>query len=208
MSRLGTKRKAWKVQRALLCELPGLGKPGALERRPYPPGQHGQMRRKFSEYASRLREKQKLLFHYGLREEQLRRFVRQAKSGRSSDWMSTLIGLLETRLDNVIFRLGFAPSVSAARQLICHGKVLLNGKRVNISSAQVYPGNEIALSSDAYQGVVYQVSIRQPRLLLADWLEHISEGENKKGRLKLIPGSEAIPFPLEGRLVAEFYSRV
>src|SRR5689334_14008708 len=153
MSKIGTHRKSWKVQRALLCELPGLGKPGALERRSYPPGQHGQMRRKFSEYGARLREKQKILFHYGLREEQLRRFVRKAKSGRSTDWISTLIGLLETRLDNVIFRLGFAPSIPAARQLVRHGKVLVNRKRVNIPSAQVYPGDEISLTSQAYQGV-------------------------------------------------------
>lgn len=208
MSKLGTKRKAWKVQRALLCELPGLGKPGALERRPYPPGQHGQMKRKFSEYASRLREKQKVLFHYGLREEQLRRFVRKAKSGKSTDWMSTLVGLLETRLDNIIFRLGFAPSIPAARQLVRHGKVLVNGKKVDIPSAQVHLRSEISLIPQAYQGVTYQYSIRQPRLMLPDWLEHVSEGENKKGRLKLIPGSEAIPFPFEDRLVAEYYSRL
>lgn len=207
MSKLGNKKSAWKIQRALLCELPGLGKPGALERRPYPPGQHGQARRKFSEYASRLREKQKILFHYGLREEQLRRFVRQAKAGRSSDWMSTLIGLLETRLDNVVFRLGFAPSIPAARQLVRHGKVLVNGKRVNIGSAQVKPGSEVALTAKAYLGVTYQDSIRQPRLLLADWLELHTEGEIKKGRVKMVPGADAIPFPIEDRLVAEFYSR-
>ena len=208
MSKLGNKRKSWKVQRALLCELPGLGKPGALERRPYPPGQHGQMRRKFSEYGSRLREKQKLLFHYGLREEQLRRFVKTAKSGRSTDWMSTLVGLLETRLDNVIFRLGFAPSIPAARQLVCHGKVLVNGNKLNIASAQVYPGDEISLTPQAYQSTIYQYSIKQPRLMLADWLEHVPAGENRKGKLKLVPGSEAIPLPFEDRLVAEFYSSV
>ncbi len=208
MSKMGKKRKAWKMQRALLCELPGLGKAGALERRAYPPGQHGQMRRKFSEYASRLREKQKLLFHYNLREEQLRRFVRQAKSGRSSDWMSTLVGLLETRLDNIIFRLGFAPSIPSARQLVRHGGVLVNQKRVNIPSAQVYPGDEVTLTAKAYQGLTYQNTIRQPRLLLADWLDHTAEGEFKKGRLKMTPGGDAIPFPFEDRLVAEYYSRV
>ncbi len=208
MRKLGSRKKAWKVQRALLCELPGLGKSGALERRPYPPGQHGQARRKFSEYASRLREKQKVLFHYGLREEQLRRFVRKAKSGRSTNWTSTLIGLLETRLDNLVFRLGFAPSITSARQLIRHGKVLVNGKRLNIPSAQVVSGQQIALVEKAYQNVLYQNSIRQPRLLLPDWLVHETQGEFKKGRVKMIPGAEAIPFPLEERLIAEFYSGI
>lgn len=208
MSKLGSQRKAWKVQRALICELPGLGKPGALERRPYPPGQHGMARRKFSEYASRLREKQKVLFNYGLREEQLRRLVKKAKSSKATDWMSTLIGLLETRLDSVVFRLGFAPSISAARQLIRHRKVLVDGKKLTIPSAQVYPGSTITLTADAYQGTVYQYAIRQPRLFLADWLELTDEGETKKGRLKMVPGSEAIPFPFDGRLVTEFYSGV
>jgi small subunit ribosomal protein S4 len=208
MSKIGSQRTAWTVQRSLLCDLPGLGKVGALERRPYPPGQHGQMRRKFSEYGARLREKQKMLFHYGLREEQLRRFVKKAKSGQSSDWMSTLIGLLETRLDNVVFRLGFAPSIPAARQMVSHGRVLVNGKKLDIPSAQVYAGSEISLTTNAYQGAMYQESIRLPRLLLGDWLEHIADGEFKKGRLKVVPGSEAIPFPFEVRLVAEFYSKL
>jgi small subunit ribosomal protein S4 len=208
MSKLGNRRTAWKVQRGLLCELPGLGKAGAMERRPYPPGQHGMRKRKFSEYAARLREKQKILFHYGLREEQLRRFVRKAKAGRSTDWISTLIGLLESRLDNVIFRLGFAPSIPAARQLVRHGKVYVNGKRLNIPSAQVNPGDEISLSPAAYQGVIFQYSIRQPRLMLPDWLEHLPEGAHKKGKLRVRPDSDTIPFPFEGRLVAEFYSRV
>ena len=208
MPKLGNKKTAWKIQRALLCELPGLGKPGALERRPYPPGQHGQGRRKFSEYASRLREKQKIMFHYGLREEQLRRFVRKAKSGQSTDWMSTLIGLLESRLDNVVFRLGFAASIASARQLVRHGKVLVDGKRLNIPSAHVGPGREISLSQKAYQGITYQESIKQPRLMLPDWLELIPQGEVKKGRVRVLPDGEAIPFPFEPRLVAEFYSQI
>lgn len=208
MSKLGKRKKPWKVQRALLCELPGLGKAGALERRPYPPGQHGQGRRKFSEYASRLREKQKILFHYGLREEQLKRFVRKAKSGRSTDWMSTLIGLLESRLDNVIFRLGFAPSIASARQLVRHGNVLVDGKRLNIPSALIAPGKEISLSEKAYLGVTYQTSIRQPRLMLPDWLVYSESGEFKKGKLKMTPGGEALPFPFEDRLVTEYYSKV
>jgi ribosomal protein S4 len=85
---------------------------------------------------------------------------------------------------------------------------LVNGKRVNIPSAGVKKGDEISLVPRAYDGVVYQYSIRQPRLLLPDWLEHIPMGENKHGKLKFHPDLDAIPFPLEGRLVAEFYSSI
>lgn len=207
MPKLG-RRKAWKIQRALLCELPGLGKPGALERRAYPPGQHGQGRKKFSEYGVRLREKQKMLHHYGLREEQFRRFIRKAKAGRSKDWMSTLIALLERRADNLVFRLGFAPSIAAARQLVRHGKVLVDGRRLDIPSVIVEPGSTIALTPDAYRGVVYQTSIRAPRLLLADWLEHDREGDVVRGRLKSLPPSDAVPFEFAGRWVVELYSGV
>src|SRR5271170_5900383 len=104
MNKLGQKKTKFKIQRALGVELPGLGKPGALDKRNYPPGQHGQkQRRRHTTYALQLREKQKLMFHYGLRDEQLRRFVREAKR-RNSSWMDSLIGLLERRTDNVVFR--------------------------------------------------------------------------------------------------------
>jgi small subunit ribosomal protein S4 len=192
----------------LLTELPGLGKPGAMERRAYPPGQHGQIRRKFSEYGLRLREKQKILFNYCLREEQLRRFVKKAKTGSGSDWTANLVGLLETRLDNVVFRLGFAASIPAARQLVGHGKVLVNGERIDISSAQVKVGSEISLTAEAYKNARYQDSIRQPRLQLADWLEHIPHGENQVGKLKMQPDKDAIPFPIELRFVTEYYAGI
>jgi small subunit ribosomal protein S4 len=204
MPKLGNKKTAWKVQRALLTELPGLGKPGAMERRPYPPGQHGQIRRKFSEYGLRLREKQKILFHYGLREEQLRRLVRKAKSGLSDDWMSTLIGLLETRLDNLVFRLGFAASIPAARQLVRHGKVRVDGKKIDIASAHVKVGSKIELTEAALKTPSVQFSMQQPRLMIADWLEN----SEKTGRLRFLPALDAIPFPFDGRLVAEYYSGV
>src|SRR5262245_45555932 len=118
MSKGRAYRNKWKMQRALGLELPGLGRPGALEKRSFPPGQHGPTtkRRGPAGYALQLREKQKLLFHYLLREEQLQRFVRTAQSKKASNWMETLIGLLERRLDNIVFRLGFARSIAGARQ--------------------------------------------------------------------------------------------
>ena len=123
------KKARFRIQRRLGTELPGLGKAGALERRPYPPGESGNKRKKYSDYALRLEEKQKLRVHYSLTEHQLRRFIRNAKSGQSSNWLKKLIGLLERRLDNVIFRLALAPSILSARQLVSHGHIQVDGKK-------------------------------------------------------------------------------
>ena len=130
MAKSTTSRARFKMQRALGLELPGLGKPGALERRPYGPGVHGNRRKKISDYAIRLKEKQKLLYHYGLREKQLVQYVRLAKRDRSGrPWMDVMLTTLESRLSNVIFRLNWAPSIPAAAQIISHGQVLVNGKK-------------------------------------------------------------------------------
>jgi small subunit ribosomal protein S4 len=187
-------------------ELPGLGKGGALDRKPYPPGQHGNQRRKLSEYALRLEEKQKILVHYGIREEQLRRFVRQAKAGKSADWVDKLIGMLERRLDNVVFRLGFAPSMKAARQMISHSHVLVNGKAVTIGSKICKPGEQITL--DNYQHVAYMQAKKSPRLELADYLskEPGKEKDTEVGIVRDIPHAAHIPFPFETGLLAEYYA--
>lgn len=208
MSKLGKNKSAFKVQRALNCELPGMSKGGALERRAYPPGQHGQNKGKTSAYGLRLKEKQKVMFHYGLREEQLRRFVKKAKATSTSDWISTLIGILESRLDNLVFRLGFAPTIPAARQMVTHGNVLVNGKRVDIPSALIEAGDEITLSASAYAGNVYKGTITQPRLPMPAWLTHEQNGEFLKGKFVSTPGFDAVPFLLDGKLVAEYYTNV
>jgi small subunit ribosomal protein S4 len=195
----------FKRQRRLSAELPGLGKPGALDRKPYPPGQHGNQRRKLSEYALRLEEKQKLLFHYGLREEQLRRFVRDAKRGKTTDWVDELIGLLERRADNVIFRLGFAPSIRAARQMVRHGHVFVNGKKLTIASALVPVGAQIKLSDKGYKSSNFLQAKASPRLELADYLAKTEE-ETPVGTLKEKPNSNNIPFPFEKGLLAEYYA--
>lgn len=196
------------MQRALLIELPGLGKPGALERRAYPPGQHGQGRKKFSDYGLRLKEKQKLVFHYCLREQQLRRLVKRAKTGPSSDWMNTLIGNLETRLDNIVFRLGFAPSISAARQLVLHGHILVNERVVTLSSQELKKGDQVSFTEKAAKNPQYQMSLQTPRLQLADYLSLEKKGENHVGTVKMMPGADHIPFPFDQGIVAEFYSKV
>lgn len=195
----------FKRQRRLSTELPGLGKPGALDRKPYPPGQHGNQRRKLSEYALRLEEKQKLLFHYGLREEQLRRFVRDAKTGKVTDWVDALIGRLERRADNVVFRLGFAPSIRAARQMVSHGHVLVNGKKLTIGSALVPVGGEVKLTEKGYKSTNFLQAKASPRLELADYLS-VTEEEHPVGTVKEEPGFENIPFPYEKGLLAEYYA--
>ena len=198
----------FKIQRALGLELPGLGKPGALDKRNYPPGQHGQSRRgKLSEYALQLREKQKVMFHYGLREEQLRRFVRQsiAASG-GSNWIEQLLSLLERRLDNVVFRLGFARSMAAARQLVSHGHVLLNGRAVNIGSMVLRVGDFIKLTEYA-AGTMTEPARSNPRLMLPSYLQFAMPDNNTHGRVLSVPGSIHVPFELNAKQVAEYYSQ-
>ncbi|HEY0263816.1 MAG TPA: 30S ribosomal protein S4 [Granulicella sp.] len=204
-----SERKKWKIQRALGLELPGLGKPGALEKRNFPPGQHGrqQQRRKLTQFGTQLREKQKLLFHYDLREEQLRRFVRKARTLNSSNWMESLIGLLERRLDNIVFRLGFARSIPAARQLVLHGHILVDGQRQTIGSMVLRPGQVIGLSEKAAQLESVQSSLASPRLPLPSFLQKQSPETPDRGVLLSIPGSEHVPFEFNTRQVAEYYAK-
>ncbi len=196
----------FKRQRRLGVELPGLGKTGALDRKPYPPGQHGNRKRKLSEYALRLEEKQKLIFHYGLREEQLRRFVRDSKKGKVSDWVDTLVGRLERRLDNVLFRLAFAPSVKAAKQMISHGHVKVNGRKVSVSSVVLKAGDKVTLIPEAFKSVNFLQAQKAQRLQLADYLGVEKSGEEFVGTIKEVPNKSHIPFPFEAGLVAEHYA--
>lgn len=198
---------AWKIQRQLGLELPGLGKPGALEKRAYPPGQHGKARRpKPTGFGLRLREKQKLLFHYGLREEQLRRFVRQAKRGAESNWIGRLITMLECRIDNIVFRLGFARSIAGARQLVSHGHVLVNGKRLTIGSALVDVGDRVGLTDEAKKFAAVEYAIRSPRLSLPNYLQMLIDENVEVGVMISAPGVEHVPFEFNQALVAEFYA--
>ncbi len=200
------KSPRFKKQRRLLTELPGLGKAGALERRPYPPGEHGLKRKKYSEYALQLEEKQKILFHYGVREKQLRRFVREAKRKAETTWVSYLIGFLESRVDNVVFRLGFAPSIPAARQMVSHGKVFVNGKKLSIRSAILKEGDQISLSSKAYSNPLYLDCKRAPRLPLPDYLSKEIVGENEVGKITDRPHLGHLPFAFTEGYLTSYYS--
>ncbi len=201
-----TKTARFRTQRRLGTELPGLGKPGALERRPYPPGESGNKRKKYSDYALRLEEKQKIRFHYCLKEHQLRRFIRNAKTGQSSNWINKLVGLLERRLDNVVFRLGLAPSIPAARQLVSHGHIQVNGKRVNIPSCVLKPGQEVKLKEKSEKNQTVLTATQNPRMDVPDFLKKEEKDGSVKGTVLSIPGLEYIPFKCDTGLLTEYYA--
>ena len=196
----------YKIQRRVGTELPGLGKPGALERRPYPPGENGNKRRKYSDFALRLEEKQKIRTHYGLREKQLRRFIRDAKRGNSSNWVNKLVGLLERRLDNVIFRLGFAPSIRSARQLVSHGHIRIDGLKVDVGSYVVPQGAKVSLSEKGKTNQVVLQAAKSPRLEIADFLRKDTENGQEVGVIHAIPGTEHVPFQFDSGLFTEYYA--
>lgn len=189
-----------------MCELPGLGKPGAMDRRPYPPGQHGNRRRKFSDFSLQLMEKQKIMFHYGIREKQLRHFIKRAKKGVGSNWSNKVVGLLELRLDNVLFRASFASSISAAKQLCSHGKVLVNGKKLDIRSAVLSEGDVVELVPTAYDNQVYLHAQAVKRLEFPHFLKEDKNEKGLKVTVKDIPSIEDLPFPFDPNLFTEYYS--
>ena len=196
----------FKLQRRLGTELPGLGKPGALERRPYPPGENGNKRRKYSDYALRLEEKQKIRVHYGLREKQLRRFIRAAKKGSAANWVKKLMGLLECRLDNLVFRLGFAPSIRAARQLVSHGHVVVDGKIVAVGSYVVPQNSKVTVTEKGRTNQIVLRAQQAPRLELPDYLRKETEGGFEVGVVQAVPGTEHVPFQFDAGLFTEYYA--
>lgn len=206
MKHKASKIARFKIQRRLGTELPGLGKPGALDRRPYPPGQNGNKRRKYSDYALRLEEKQKVRAHYNLKEKQLRRFIRNAKEGKAANWVSKLIGLLERRADNVVFRLGMAPSIRSARQLVSHGHVLVNGKVIDISSQVLSVGDEVKLTDSAYDQQIHLRAKQSPRLELPDYLKKDEKEGKAVGAVLANPGTEHVPFTFDAGLFTEYYA--
>ena len=200
-------RKArFKTQRRLGIELPGLGKSGALERRPYPPGENGNKRKKYSDYALRLEEKQKLRYHYVLKERQLRRFIRNAKTGKSSHWLNKLISLLERRLDNVVFRLGFAPSIPAARQLITHGHVLVEDKKVDIPSFVLKENQAVSIREKSRKNQIVLQGLQNPRLEMPDYLRKEEKQGQIIGLVQAQPNVEHIPFAFNTGLFTEYYA--
>jgi small subunit ribosomal protein S4 len=173
-------------------------------KRPYPPGQHGRGRKRFSEYQTRLVEKQKLRVIYGVSESQMRRYYDQASSSRGVTG-EELIRELETRLDSVVLRLGFALTTRQARQLVSHGHVLLDGKRVNIPSARVKPEQTIEISAKAKNFV----SVREALEITADPPGYLYRNKDEvQGTLSRQPERDEVPLPVkvDERLIVEFYS--
>ncbi len=196
----------FKIQRKLGLELPGLGKPGALTRKPYPPGQHGNKRKKYSDFALRLEEKQKLRFHYLLTEKQLQHFIRRAKRGLGTNWTDKLVGLLERRLDNISFRLGLCPSIQSARQMISHGHILVNGKKVTVGSAVLKQNDKVTLSDKGVNNQNYLRVKDAPRLELPDYLRKEEDGGKPVGTVLAVPHIEHVPFPFDAGLFTEYYA--
>ncbi|MBW4651424.1 MAG: 30S ribosomal protein S4 [Kastovskya adunca ATA6-11-RM4] len=186
-----------------LGDLPGLTRKTA--RRAYPPGQHGQARRKRSEYAVRLEEKQKLRFNYGVTEKQLLRYVRKARRATGSTGQA-LLQLLEMRLDNTVFRLGMAGTIPGARQLVNHGHVTVNGRRVNIPSYQCRPGDVIAISSRDRSKRLVEQNLEFPGL--ANLPSHLEFDKNTlTGKVNSIVEREWVALQINELLVVEYYSR-
>lgn len=208
MAKSTTQRSRFKIQRSLGIELPGLGKAGALERRPYGPGVHGNKRKKISDYAVRLKEKQKLLYHYGLREGQLVNCVKTAKKVKSRGWLETLVINLEQRLNNVIFRLNWAPSILAASQMVSHGQILVNGKKVDRSSFIVKKGDVLSLSEKGYKNQLYLRGLESPRLPSVPACYEVEGTETKKATMVDYPLANDIPFEFEPQLVTEYYWKI
>jgi small subunit ribosomal protein S4 len=177
----------------------------SFDRRPYPPGQHGQRRSKTTEFGVRLREKQKVRRMYGLLEDQFRRYFAEADRRRGVTG-ENLLGLLEGRLDNVVFRLGFASTRADARQLVRHRHVQVNGRTVNIPSMQVKAGSKVIVREKARTKQRVLSAIEQAdRRGVPEWLE--LDKANFTGTVKTAPTRESITLPIQEQLVVEFYSR-
>lgn len=179
----------------------------AFERRSYPPGQHGQMqlRVKLSDYGIRLREKQKVKRIYGISEKQFRRYFEKATRMKGQAGHN-LLQLLERRLDNVVYRLGFAASRAQARQMVAHGWFMVNGRTVDIPSYIVDPGEVIELKEKYRNNTHIQENLEAVvRRGVPQWLE--LEAENFRGRVKALPTREDITMPIQESLIVEFYSR-
>lgn len=200
MQKIGPKHRICRRVGAAVC-----GRPNCpVTRRPYPPGQHGRARRRMTEYHLRLLEKQKLRAIYGVGERQFRRYFQEA-SRRKGVTGEELLRLLETRLDALVLRLGFAHTIRQARQLVSHGHILLDGRRVNVPSANVRPGQTIEPTPAAKNFL----PVREAVEVMPDpppYLER--DREALRGRLLRLPERDEIPLPVpvEDRLVVEFMS--
>jgi small subunit ribosomal protein S4 len=178
----------------------------AFERRGYAPGEHGKERRlRLTDYGAQLREKQKARRIYGIMEKQFKNYFLSAEMKKGITGES-LLQMLECRLDNLVFRLGFAPSRQAARQLVKHGHFMVNRRKVNVPSFQVRPGHEVSVRerSRELQVIKSSVEMSQGREM-PSWLQ--IDRESFSGKLLEIPSREMIPVPIQEQLIVGLYSK-
>lgn len=198
--RTGAKHKLCRTVGQPLCGSPKC----PVHKRPYPPGQHGPTKRtRRSEYGTQLLEKQKLRHIYGVQEKQFRKYYEEAarRTGITGD---NLVFLLETRLDNVAYRLGFAQTLDGARQLVNHRHVTVNGKKVDIASYHVKPGDVIGLTERGQQIPVVRESL-ESRPASAPYFSF--DANANTGVLERLPNREEVPIVVNETLIVEFYSR-
>lgn len=189
-----------------LGDLPGLTTKSTT--RNYPPGQHGPLKNtrksSLSEYGLRLQEKQKLRYNYGVSEKQLLNYVKEARRLPGSTG-TLLLQLLEMRLDNIIFRLGFAPTIPAARQLVNHGFVYVNGRRVDISSFQCRTNDVLTIKNTQKAQTLVKQNIENIRFNLPSFLE--LDLEKLTGKIVRLISREEILLSINELMIVEFYSR-
>jgi len=178
----------------------------AVERRAYPPGEHGKGRRvKETNYGLQLREKQKARRIYGVLERQFRNYFHKAESGKGVTG-ETLLQMLEMRVDNVLYRLGLAPSRSAGRQIVRHGHVTVNGRKVSIPSYVTRPGDVVAIREKSRDLSVISGTLEKRKgQSVPEWLELDSQA--RSGRVLMAPSRQAIPVPVTEQLIVELYSK-
>lgn len=192
--------------RRLGAALDGLTRKAAADRA-YPPGQHGAAgaRRKLSQYAVRLREKQKLRYYYGITETQLRRYYERARR-QDGPTGENLLALLERRLDNVVFRLGLAPTIPAARQLVTHGHIQVNGARVTAPAYELKRGDVVsARERSRTHPLIVEGAVNGPSIALPSYLTRSEDGFG--GTVAAMPSRQDVPIDLNESLVVEFYAR-
>ncbi len=180
---------------------------GIVEKRPNPPGQHGNKGRrgKKSEYGKRLEEKQKLRFRYNVLEKQMRRYVKRAFNSKGVSG-HVLFQLLECRLDNTVYRLGFANSIWSARQLVNHGHILVNGKKVDIASYEVRVGEVVTIKEKMKTNQQILDALNYcPESMIPPYLS--ADRENFSGTLVSLPNREDIPEKIDEQLIVEYYSK-
>ncbi|MCF7926760.1 MAG: 30S ribosomal protein S4 [Candidatus Izimaplasma sp.] len=191
----------WKIARRLKYSISQTGK--ELGKRPYPPGQHGQRRRKFSQYGLQLAEKQKVRYTYGLNEKQFRKTFNEAKKLDGKHGVNFLV-LLESRLDNLVYRAGFASTRRQSRQMVGHGHVKVDGKKVDIPSYRVEPGQVISLKDKAEKFEFVQASLENT----SHRPEFVSYDENKLEATYIrFPERPEILSEIQENLIVEYYNR-